>query len=142
MKDYVKLNEFSEFVAKQLFPSPVTLVLPKGAKIPKWYFPENPNIGLRVPMHDLTQDLLRAFGGPLITTSANLSGGDICFDSDEIIKIFKKLKNKPDLIIQGKLTQHDKASTVIAVESDHVRILREGPITASQLESILGVAVK
>ncbi|MBU1017448.1 threonylcarbamoyl-AMP synthase [Patescibacteria group bacterium] len=142
IEKYVVLDEFSKFIVHKLFPGAVTLLLPKGPMIPTAYFPETPFIGLRVPMHDSTQDILRAFGGPLITTSANPSGDPLCFNCEEVAEGFKNRANQPDLVIEGKIARHGKASTVIKVESDHVYIIRKGPITASQLEGILGIDVK
>lgn len=142
MSQYVTLDDFSEIIVYKLFPSPITIVLPKGPAIPKHYFPKTPTVGLRVPLHDLTQDLLRAFGGPLITTSANCSGTDICFTHEEVIENFKNSEFKPDFLFEGKLTKHNLASTVIKVEKDRISVERKGPVTASQLESILGVPVK
>lgn len=139
---YVKLAEFGTFVVDKLFPSPVTLVLPKGPAIPRHYFPDMKTVGLRVPLHNQTQDMLMAFGGPLITTSANASGDDLCFNHHEVIKSFKNSTLKPDLIFEGKLNQHSKASTVVEVKKDYLKVLRKGPLTASQLEAILGVSVK
>ncbi|MBN2096056.1 threonylcarbamoyl-AMP synthase [Candidatus Peregrinibacteria bacterium] len=142
MEHYVQLDEFSRFISHHLFPSAVTLLLPKGPAVPETYFPETPLIGLRVPMHDSTQDILRAWGGPLVTTSANPSGEPLCFSHEEVVERFKGKPHQPDLVFEGKITRHDKASTVIKVESDHIRIVRKGPITASQLEGILGIDVK
>lgn len=142
IKKYVKLDDFSSFVAHKLFPSPVTLVLPKGSAIPKHYFPDTDTVGLRVPLHDQTEDMLMAFGGPLITTSANRSGTPLCFTHEEVVENFKNSKNQPDLVFKGKLTKHNQASTVIKVEKDHISVERRGPVTASQLQSILGVPVK
>lgn len=139
---YVQLNELSGFVAHKLFPSPVTLLLPKGPIIPDYYFPESSLIGLRVPLHDLTQDILRAFGGPLITTSANRSGTKLCFTHEEVVKNFKSREFMPDLVFEGKLTKHTQASTVLKLEKNHLQVIRKGPITASQLQAILGVPVK
>jgi len=141
IKKYAILDDFSSYVVSKLFPGAVTLILPKGPEIPDYYFPETPNVGLRVPMHNLTQDLLSAFKGPLITTSANPSGKGLCFSHEEVIKAFKKSKYKPDMVFQGKTTNHNLASTVIEVKNDHVKIIRKGPVTASQLEAILGVPV-
>jgi len=142
IRQYVKLDEFSAFVAFKLFPSPVTIVLPKGPAIPKYYYPDNPTVGLRVPLHDRTQDLLRAYGGPLITTSANVSGGKLCFRHQEVLELFKKQKSQPDLVFMGDIRHSQHASTVITVEKDHLKIVRKGAITASQLQTILGVPVK
>lgn len=142
MKRYVRLDEFSSFITLKLFPGAVTILLPKGPSIPSHYFPDTPMVGLRVPLHDLTQDLLRAFGGPLITTSANRSGEPLCFTHGEAEAAFRKQAHQPDLILEGTVNSRKSASTVLSVEKDHVRILRPGPITASQLEMILGVPVK
>lgn len=141
MEDYVVMDDFSKYVSYKLYPSPATILFPKGPKIPDYYFPDHKFIGLRVPMHDLTQDLLRAFGGALITTSANISGCKLNFNHEDTVKCFKRKQQKPDLVFEGHLTRHDKASTVIDVEDDQVTIFRKGPITASHLESILGVPV-
>lgn len=141
MTDFVMLDDFSSFVIYKLFPGAVTIVLPKGPAIPDHYFPELPTIGLRVPLHNITQDILTVFKGPLITTSANPSGKELCCSHEEVIESFKESNNKPDLVFEGS-THHNAASTVIQVDKDSVRILREGPVTASQLRGILGVDVK
>lgn len=138
---YAILDDFSCFVANKLFPSPVTLVLPKGPAIPDFYFPETDKIGLRIPLHSLTQDILSAFKRPLITTSANPSGQPICFDHQTLVKLFKDQTVQPDLVIEGKSIEHTLASTVIQIEKNHVRIVRQGPLTATHLSAILGVEV-
>lgn len=142
IEKYVVLNDFSEMVVKKLFPSPVTLLLPKGKAIPDYYSPRHQLVGLRVPMHDLTQDLLRAFGGALITTSANCSGGGLCFQDEEVVDCFKGQAVQPDLIFEGEVKKYQQASTVIEVKEGHVTMWRKGPLTASYLESLLGVPVK
>ncbi len=40
MEDYVKLDDFSSYIAYKIFPGAITLVLPKGPKMPKHYFPD------------------------------------------------------------------------------------------------------
>lgn len=143
IEKYVKLDDFSSYIVSRLFPGAVTLVLPKGPMIPEYYFPELSTVGLRVPLHNLTQDLLTAFRGPLVTTSANLSGTDLCFSHKEVVKNFQKSIVKPDLVFEGKINSNNNlASTVISIEKDHVRIIRKGPVTKSQLEGILGVEVR
>jgi len=142
IKKYVTLDAFSSFVTFKLFPGAITILLPKGPSIPAHYFPDTPMIGLRVPLHDGTQDLLRAFGGPLITTSANPSGGGLCFKHQQVVEAFKKQPIQPDIVFEGDVINNNKASTIIAIEKDHIRIVRPGPITASQLKAILGVPVK
>ena len=142
INNFVVLDDFSSFVTFKLFPGAVTVVLPKGPAIPDYYFPELTTVGLRVPMHNMTQDLLTAFRGPLITTSANQSGKCLAFNHKEVVESFKNSKFSPDLVFEGKCTNHTEASTVIMPKKDFIQIMRKGPITASQLEGILGVHVK
>ncbi|MBN1258389.1 threonylcarbamoyl-AMP synthase [Candidatus Peregrinibacteria bacterium] len=142
LKDYVKLDDFSSFVIEQLLPGPVTLVLPKNGKIPFYFFPDNPTIGIRIPYDEMTQNILLAFGGPLITTSANLSSEPACCACTDVKRVFKGAPCWPDVIFEGAVKNHCMPSTVISVENKKVKILREGPMTKKQVEEILGVKVK
>ncbi|MBU0578304.1 threonylcarbamoyl-AMP synthase [Patescibacteria group bacterium] len=139
--DYAVLDEFSSMVCQELFPGPVTLLLPRGKKVPDYFFPKSPYIGLRIPYDMITQDLLSAFGGPLITTSANIADKSACCIGKDVEKIFENVKDKPDLIFKGAVRNVCMPSTVILVEKKKLIIKREGPMTKEQIEGILGVDV-
>lgn len=142
LEDYAKLSAFTRAICDKLLPGPVTILLPKGPKIPKWYFPETDLIGIRIPYDPFTQDLLNAFKGPLVTTSANLSGQPLGSSHQEVEDLFKSQTIQPDLIFEGQMDrEHCIPSTVILPEKDRVKILRPGPVTATQLRSILGIKV-
>ena len=138
---YAIVDDFSLSVCKKLLPGPITILLPKGPKIPDYFFPEYPHIGLRIPYEMMTQDILMKFKGPLITTSANLSGEPPCSTSEEVEKIFNRSKHKPDLLFNSAVRNACIPSTVILVEGEKIKIMRDGPMTKMQLENILGVAV-
>lgn len=141
LEEWAVMTDFSKKLADQLLPGPVTLILPKGSAVPEYYFPETNLIGLRIPDHKPTQFILEAFDNPLITTSANPSGKPIVFDHQAIINYFEDHEHQPSLVVEGKLTEHHLASTVLKVEQDYVSILREGPITKKDLES-MGIACR
>ena len=142
IKDYAKLDDFSSFVVEELLPGPVTLVLPKGKKIPHYFFPDNPSIGIRIPYDEMTQELLLAFGGPLITTSANLSSKPVCCTCMDVKKAFKTAPCWPNLIFEGAVKNYCMPSTVLLIENKKVKIQRVGPMTKKQVEEILGIKVK
>ena len=48
LKKYGVLSQFAEKICSQYLPGPITIVLPKGPKIPTWYFPETEWIGIRM----------------------------------------------------------------------------------------------
>lgn len=53
---------------------PVTWVIPDNGVVPIWVKGSNSGVAVRVSTNKLVVDLCRAFGGPIISTSANQSG--------------------------------------------------------------------
>lgn len=133
LEDYVELSAYAKKVCDKLLPGAVTIVLPKGPKIPSWYFPETQWIGIRMVDDDNVNQLLDAFGGPLITTSANLSGEPTCYHPEEVFEIFKDRKHQPDGILMQEILEKKMPSTIIKIEGEKIEVLREGPIKISEM---------
>lgn len=142
LSDFAALNDFSEMVGDRLLPGPVTIILPKGPKIPDYFFPDLKTVGIRIPYDRMTNDMLTKFHGPLITTSANLSSQPVCCDAKEIRKTFEHKKHRPDLLLEGDIQNHCMPSTVISLKENRISILREGPLKREQLEAILGFSIE
>jgi len=141
VEKYAKLDDFSASVCERLLPGPVTIVLPKGPSVPAHFFPETSSIGIRIPYDIDTEDLLTAFGKPLMTTSANKSGASPCATYNECADMFKKSENKPDILFEGAIRNICMPSTVIKIENGKIKLLREGPMTKKQLEGILRMKI-
>ena len=56
------------------WPGPHTWVLPCPPRIPAWLRGSHPTIALRISAHRRVAGLCNAFGGPIVSTSANLTG--------------------------------------------------------------------
>lgn len=56
------------------WPGPNTWLLPARETVPRWLRGDHPTLAVRVTAHTLAAALCRTFGGPLVSTSANLSG--------------------------------------------------------------------
>jgi L-threonylcarbamoyladenylate synthase len=56
------------------WPGPVTFVVPAQPWVPAWLRGASSNLAVRVTAHPLASALCRAFGGPLVSTSANQTG--------------------------------------------------------------------
>ncbi|MGD2082380.1 MAG: Sua5/YciO/YrdC/YwlC family protein [Chromatiales bacterium] len=56
------------------WPGPHTWLLPAAHGVPPWLRGEHTTLAVRVTAHPLAAALCRAFGGPLVSTSANRSG--------------------------------------------------------------------
>jgi len=60
--------------ARASWPGPHTWVFPRSAATPPWLAGGHAGIALRVTAHPLAAQLCRAFGGALVSTSANRHG--------------------------------------------------------------------
>ena len=79
-------ERFSPFVApigKEIqqtvmatWPGPVTWLFPRAAGVPDWLAGDHDTIALRVTAHAVCRDLCAAFGGAIVSTSANPSSSE------------------------------------------------------------------
>jgi L-threonylcarbamoyladenylate synthase len=60
--------------AQASWPGPHTWIFPRAAQTPSWLVGTHAGIALRVTAHPLAAELCRAFGGALVSTSANRHG--------------------------------------------------------------------
>lgn len=56
------------------WPGAHTWILPAGPRAPRWITGEHSGIAVRISAHPRVAALCRAWGGPLVSTSANLAG--------------------------------------------------------------------
>lgn len=70
------------------WPGPVTWVLPARATTPCWLIGGFSTIAVRVSAHPGVVALCRAFGKPLVSTSANLAGMPPCRHASEVLAQF------------------------------------------------------
>ena len=116
------------------WPGPLTLILPLHPDLPE-NLTQTDSIGVRVPDHEFTRELLRATG-PLAVTSANLSGELSAITAEDVTS---QLDGKIELILDGGSSPGGNASTVVELRQDQPIILREGPISLEEiLQAIRG----
>jgi L-threonylcarbamoyladenylate synthase len=114
-----------EAVARRFWPGPLMMILRAGNSLE----------GVRVPDHSLCRRIISEAGGLLRVTSANISGQAAACTAKEAIDA---LSGSVDLVVDGGRVPGGVASTVIRVdEGPRVSILREGPISAVDLEKAI-----
>lgn len=59
---------------EQSWPGPFTWLVPNNGSIPSWISGNFNSVALRVSAHPYVHDLCQAFGGPIVSTSANPQG--------------------------------------------------------------------
>lgn len=91
-------------------------------------------MGIRIPDQSVTRRLIKLFGGPITSTSANVSGENPPVSVDEALN---QLEDFVDLAVDVGKRSIGESSTVVDVVKGEIRIVREGPLSKSAIESVL-----
>lgn len=120
-------------LADAFWPGPLTIVVSKRDEVPE-IVSAFPTIGVRVPDHDATRAAIRACGGALAVTSANVSGGANAQTAQEAAVA---LGDAVALVLDGGECPGGVPSTVVDVSSGEIAVLREGPVSKVELLSAI-----
>jgi len=126
------IPDMARRLAARFWPGPLTLVVPKLPTLPE-PVSSTDTVGVRVPDHAVARALLRA-AGPMAVTSANISGKPSPSTAEEV---FSQLGGRIDLIVDGGKTPGGVPSTLVDCTKPKPEILREGPITLKDIESVI-----
>jgi protein-tyrosine phosphatase len=128
--------------ARRCMPGPITLVcdVPNDDDASdglltasrRWVCP-NGTLGLRAPAHEAILHVLHLLPGPLVLTSANASGETEATDADQVART---LRDQLALIIDDGPSPLGKASTVVRIQGESWKVIREGVLTASDLQAL------
>ena len=127
---YAEFNPAALRLAKEYWPGPLTLVLPRKKSLPGFLNKNHFTVGIRCPDSKIAQALVRANGGPLITTSANISGKNEVYEVEDYLAQIKgrRTGNRPDLIIDSGPIGKNPPSTIIGFEDGSIKMMREGSL--------------
>ncbi|HEU0097983.1 MAG TPA: L-threonylcarbamoyladenylate synthase [Allosphingosinicella sp.] len=123
-------------LARAFWPGPLTLVVPRRASsslVPA-VSAGLPTVALRFPAHPVMQALIAVSGRPLAAPSANLSGGVSPTRAEHVLA---SLGGRIPYILDGGPAECGLESTILAVGAAGVRLLRPGPVTLEQIETVL-----
>ena len=119
-----------EKIASKYWPGPLTMVIPSSKKETKIVTSNDFTIGLRIPNSYVAQSLIKE-SGPLLTSSANISGFKGSIKAEEIALDF------PSVDILGPIPWEKasgKASTIISWEENrNWTLIREGEVLIEAL---------
>lgn len=127
-----ELTPCAQKLALKFWPGPLTLVVPKHPRLPA-AVSALPTVGVRQPNHPVVRKLLE-LTGPLAVTSANRSGEPNSLTAEEVLA---HLAGRIDLLLDGGRVPGGVPSTVVDCTGATPVILREGPISAADIEAAL-----
>ena len=94
-------------------------------------------VAIRIPAHPVARDILRAFGGPVVAPSANLSGH---VSPTTAAHVQSDLAGRIDLIVDGGPVAVGVESTIVGC-FDEPMLLRPGGVPRAEIERVLGRAL-
>lgn len=130
--DLIMARKYGEFskkafeLAGKYWPGPLTLLVPRTTNLPENLNKGQEFVGIRCPSHEFSRELVKAFGGPLTTTSANVSGEPPLYEAD--LESFGELSELIDLVVDGGEIPSNKPSTIVKVVGDNVETIRQGDL--------------
>lgn len=108
------------------WPGPLTLILKS---------PDNNKVGLRLPNHQVALSIIREAGVPVVCPSANFSASPAPQTAEEALK---ELEGLVDLAVDSGNAPLGRESTVVDATQLPVAVLREGVVSAAQIQRSAG----
>jgi L-threonylcarbamoyladenylate synthase len=124
----------AEQLAREYWPGPLTLVVPKQPVIPDEVTAGLPTVGLRMPRHPVALALLRAAGVPIAAPSANRFRQLSPTTAQHVREAFG---DETPFLLDGGPCVVGLESTVVAVTKDGLEVLRPGMAYVQQAKATI-----
>jgi len=140
-----QLNEWAQdipptalLLAQAFWPGPLTLLLNKAPQVSDVVTGGKQTIGLRLPAHPLLLQILQQSGLAVAAPSANPYKKLSPTSAEQVLA---GLNGKIAAVLDGGDCQVGLESTIVDLTGDSIQVLRAGPISAAELEAVLGTPV-
>lgn len=130
-----KLPEAAIRVSEAFWPGPLTMILPKGKKVPYEVTGGLETVAVRFPSHPMARKLIIYAGGFVAAPSANASGRPSPTTGEHVVE---DMNGRIEMIVDGGQVGIGVESTILDLTVEPPRILRPGYITQEMLEALLG----
>jgi L-threonylcarbamoyladenylate synthase len=133
---YAHLTDHRIFeLAAEFWPGPLTLLVKRKESIPDIVTAGQPFVGIRIPNHPLTLDLLSAIDFPLAAPSANPFGYISPTTPEHVLE---QLGDKIPYILNGGWCEVGVESSILSFAHDTPTIVRFGGVPVEDIERIIG----
>ena len=128
-----ELNNRFAILARRFWPGPLTIIVPASAKIPLKVTGNTGRLALRQSRSFVANQLINMINGPLISTSANISGRPTCRSG---IEVFGMMDGRVDLVLDGGACVGAGATTVDITEPAW-KVIKTGAIEEKEIAECL-----
>jgi L-threonylcarbamoyladenylate synthase len=120
-----EVNPVAERLIDRHWPGPLSLIFRASPLVPVRVQGRAGTIALRCPRDTLCQRILERIGGPVVSSSANLSGEPPAESAAEVVAVFG---NQIDLVLDGGPRRALPPTTLVDVSGERPRLLRRGAL--------------
>jgi len=120
---YAKISTANYRILRRYLPGPYTFILPGTKEAPKALISKQKTVGVRIPDHPLTLEIVKALGNPIISTSVNISEQSFASDPQEF---FEYYEGKVDLLLDSGPTWAELSSVIDMTNDEQPVVIREG----------------
>ena len=123
VSEYARMDDTAFKLMKKNLPGPFTFILQGSNSLPK-LFKNRKNVGIRIPDNNITLEIVRELGHPIMTSSIPMNDRTEEYFTDPEL-IHEMYDNRVDLVIDGGFggVIH---STVIDCTGDEPELVRQG----------------
>jgi len=122
-------------LAKAFWPGSLTLILPKQPTVPDIITAGKTTVGVRMPKHPMTLELLKGLPFPLAAPSANPFTRVSPTSAEHVFTYFR---NRIPAILDGGPCQVGLESTIVGFDGNMPVVYRKGGISIESIEKVVG----
>jgi L-threonylcarbamoyladenylate synthase len=137
-REFADFDDLPKRLAEKFWPGPLTLILKRKDSLAAFFNEKEDAVGIRCPDSEISRALIREFGRPLTTTSANVSGQKEVYKVEDFLAQYGEGDLLPDLILDGGEMPKNMPSTIVSFGGEKPMIIREG-ILAAEVKAFLTI---
>ncbi|HUD36395.1 MAG TPA: L-threonylcarbamoyladenylate synthase [Streptosporangiaceae bacterium] len=115
-------------------PGPLSVVVAKTPLLPDDLVAVNGTVGIRIPDHPATLQVIRAVGAPLTATSLNVTGtAPVPVRKAELETMNWPAGETVHIVEDDESIRYDSGSTLVRLSGADIEILRPGPVSEADI---------
>ena len=130
-----KFPEKAKLLAKEFWPGPLTMVLPKADIVPEQTTGGLDTVAVRMPVDPIALAFIEAAGGYVAAPSANRSGRPSPTEAKYVVE---DMNGRIEMVLDDGDVEIGIESTIVDLTGEVPMLLRPGFITLKMLEDVLG----
>lgn len=134
-----EVPERARLLMQAFWPGPLTLLLPRSAKVPLIVTAGRPLVGVRMPADSVTLALIEAAGVPIAAPSANRFGHTSPTTAQHVLD---DLDGRIDAVVDAGPTEYGVESTVLDATVEPMIVYRPGAVTIEMIREVTGCTVE